>query len=254
MESIKVVLDVLERKINSLTTNSPLHLIAYLPIRDFWFTAFGYKQVVSLHRLSQAMLDYARTRKSVFVHFLLFSFVYTVIINIICLFVCLFVCFYCMHYIPSTVDNSTTSSYSNEYKTINADATSFEDRHAMDSIRATQIVMEFTKALIPLASHTATTKRATKSHTFVPSNVFSALTSRSQQQDRDDSPLLFADKIPIDVLTVSNLFCSIPSDTEFFIAVEKVLQTAESVVRCQLPPPLHQEGEVTWESISVRCV
>jgi hypothetical protein len=63
MDSIKTVLDVLAYKIDAITASGPLQLIAYLPIRDFWYGAFGSKQIVSLHRLQEALMDYAKTRK-----------------------------------------------------------------------------------------------------------------------------------------------------------------------------------------------
>ena len=45
MRSVKVVMDVLDRKVDRLVNNSPQMLFRHLPLRDFWLDSFGTTQV-----------------------------------------------------------------------------------------------------------------------------------------------------------------------------------------------------------------
>jgi hypothetical protein len=56
--------------------------------------------------------------------------------------------------------------------------------------------------------------------------------------------------IPIDIMTLMVFYRSIPSDCEFFLALEKVTVAAESLSRPHLPPPLPHE--IVWDSSSSR--
>jgi len=46
MRSVKVVMDVIDRKVDRLVNNSPQMLFRHLPLRDFWLDSFGTTQVI----------------------------------------------------------------------------------------------------------------------------------------------------------------------------------------------------------------